>query len=203
MSHVPRDEARSALRQAAWALGYPDRRFWRLCRSLGRARSESGETSGSEGEPLSHFLSEISSRSEGWLEEHYVATFDFSPEHSLYLTSHEHGDDRARGTAMLALKKRIEEAGYFLDEGQLPDFLPLLLEFLSVAGLDPEDPVEPRLRAVADRIAASLETAQSPYVWVFRSIQEALPVVPVSLPRGRSDQEEEREPMPYPLQYGS
>jgi nitrate reductase delta subunit len=65
----------------------------------------------------------------------YVETFDFRRQNSLYLTFHSYGDRRERGMAMIALKQRYEAAGLTLDGEELPDFLPLMLEF---AALQPE-----------------------------------------------------------------
>ncbi|MYR61566.1 nitrate reductase molybdenum cofactor assembly chaperone, partial [Streptomyces sp. SID625] len=63
----------------------------------------------------------------------YVATFDHTRSRSLHLTYYRHGDTRARGMALLALKHAYRRAGQDPPEGELPDFLPLMLEFAALA----------------------------------------------------------------------
>ncbi len=66
-------------------------------------------------------------------EEDYVRLFDRGRGTSLHLFEHVHGDTRNRGPAMIELAQVYERAGYALDARELPDFLPLFLEFCAVA----------------------------------------------------------------------
>jgi|SRR5215813_6670465 len=61
----------------------------------------------------------------------YVEAFDRGRSTSLHLFEHIHGDSRARGEAMVKLLMRYRAHGLELQTGELPDFLPLFLEFLS------------------------------------------------------------------------
>jgi nitrate reductase delta subunit len=63
----------------------------------------------------------------------YVDTFDHTRRRSLHLTYYRHGDTRARGMALLALKHAYRQAGHEPPEAELPDFLPLILEFAALA----------------------------------------------------------------------
>ena len=65
------------------------------------------------------------------LEAAYVALFDRGRATSLYLFEHVHGDSRDRGPAMIDLGQTFEKAGLILVEGELPDYLPAVLEFVS------------------------------------------------------------------------
>jgi nitrate reductase delta subunit len=65
------------------------------------------------------------------LEERYVGLFDRGRATSLHLFEHVHGDSRDRGQAMVDLKAVYERAGFVLAPGELPDFLPAVLEFLA------------------------------------------------------------------------
>lgn len=65
------------------------------------------------------------------LEERYVDLFDRGRATSLHLFEHVHGDSRDRGQAMVDLGRTYEAAGFHLDARELPDYLPVLLEFLS------------------------------------------------------------------------
>jgi nitrate reductase delta subunit len=66
-------------------------------------------------------------------EEEYVRLFDRGRGTSLHLFEHVHGDTRNRGPAMIELAQVYEQSGYALDARELPDFLPLFLEFCAVA----------------------------------------------------------------------
>ncbi len=64
-------------------------------------------------------------------QERYVALFDRGRSTSLHLFEHVHGDSRERGQAMVDLKHTYARAGFLLAPGELPDFLPAVLEFLA------------------------------------------------------------------------
>jgi nitrate reductase delta subunit len=61
----------------------------------------------------------------------YVELFDRGRGTSLHLFEHVHGDSRERGPAMIDLGQTYEKAGLILAEGELPDYLPAVLEFVS------------------------------------------------------------------------
>jgi nitrate reductase delta subunit len=65
------------------------------------------------------------------VEERYVDLFDRGRALSLHLFEHLHGDSRDRGEAMVDLKRIYERAGFELSTRELPDFLPVVLEYLS------------------------------------------------------------------------
>lgn len=98
----------------------------------------------------------------------YVQTFDLTPEHALHLTHHLFGDDKNRGPALIDLAEYYKQYGLEIaaNEGsfrELPDYLPLVLEF--AAQLEPD---EARLflskwTKVLNQLAANLEKAGSPY----------------------------------------
>ena len=61
----------------------------------------------------------------------YVELFDRGRGTSLHLFEHVHGDSRERGPAMIDLGQTYAKAGLMLAEGELPDYLPAVLEFVS------------------------------------------------------------------------
>jgi nitrate reductase delta subunit len=65
------------------------------------------------------------------VEAEYVETFDRGRSTSLHLFEHVHGDSRDRGPAMIDLAQTYAAAGLMLKEGELPDYLPAVLEFAS------------------------------------------------------------------------
>jgi nitrate reductase molybdenum cofactor assembly chaperone NarJ/NarW len=64
-------------------------------------------------------------------EAEYVQLFDRGRGTSLHLFEHVHGDSRDRGPAMIDLAQTYEKAGLYLAPGELPDYLPAVLEFVS------------------------------------------------------------------------
>ncbi|MDR3522616.1 MAG: nitrate reductase molybdenum cofactor assembly chaperone [Acetobacteraceae bacterium] len=87
----------------------------------------------------------------------YVALFDRSRTLSLHLFEHVHGESRDRGQAMADLLALYEEHGLDMTAGELPDYLPLFLEFLSLLPQEEAKAMlaEPSgiLRALTDRLA--------------------------------------------------
>jgi len=67
------------------------------------------------------------------LQENYVALFDRTPSLSLHLYEHLHGASKDRGQAMVELQTVYNLHGYNMSQPELPDFLPLFCEFLSIA----------------------------------------------------------------------
>ena len=65
------------------------------------------------------------------LQERYGLLFDRTRSLSLHLFEHVHGESRERGQAMVDLKEHYARHGLELSTGEMPDFLPLFLEFLS------------------------------------------------------------------------
>jgi nitrate reductase delta subunit len=86
------------------------------------------------------------------------------------LFEHVHGESRDRGQAMIDLKAQYEKAGLFLSAAELPDLLPLFLEFLSTL---PAQEARDMLGQPAHILAAMAERLRkrgSPYEAVFRAL---------------------------------
>lgn len=108
------------------------------------------------------------------LQEEYVRTFDFDRRASLHLTYHTHGDRRQRGLELVRLKRRFTEAGLALTDEELPDYLPVLLEF---AALAPEqgEPLLAELRGPLELVRSRLHETGSPYAPALDLIVARLP----------------------------
>jgi len=65
------------------------------------------------------------------IEAQYVEIFDRGRATSLHLFEHVHGDSRDRGPAMIDLAQTYEKAGLYLGPDEMPDYLPVVLEFVS------------------------------------------------------------------------
>lgn len=107
------------------------------------------------------------------LQETYVDLFDRTPSLSLHLFEHVHGDSRDRGPALVDLHNMYQEAGLIIAVHEMPDYLPLFLEYLSVL---PVEQAAYDLSGAIDVIAAigaRLENRKTPYAAVFDALAEA------------------------------
>jgi nitrate reductase molybdenum cofactor assembly chaperone NarJ/NarW len=66
------------------------------------------------------------------LQEYWIGLFDRSKRLALHLYEHSYGESRDRGQAMVNLALTYRMNGFELNAAEMPDYLPLFLEFLSV-----------------------------------------------------------------------
>lgn len=104
------------------------------------------------------------------LQEQYVATFDRGRSHCLHLFEHIHGESRDRGQAMVNLASAYEEKGLFIDQAELPDYIPLFLEFLSLCPVDEAVALLGEPIDIIATIAARLKERKSPYAALFDAL---------------------------------
>lgn len=100
----------------------------------------------------------------------YVQTFDLTPEHSLHLTHHIFGEEKTRGPALIDLTEYMKGYGFTHDEKELPDYLPLLLEFVSELREDEARVFLGDAGKVLKIIADNLEKTDSAYAKLIRII---------------------------------
>jgi nitrate reductase molybdenum cofactor assembly chaperone NarJ/NarW len=105
----------------------------------------------------------------------YVALFDHSRSLSLHLYEHSHGESRDRGQAMVDLLNYYRANGLEPGPGELPDFLPLFLEFLSTRPAGEARALLGQAVWVAALLRARLEQRGAPYAAVFRAIEALAP----------------------------
>lgn len=117
-------------------LEYPDQELIDNLPEIRALCDRSTEIDAEEKMSLRKFFDFLASKSLIDLQSDYVKTFDFTPEHSLHLTHHMFDDDsdRNRGPALIDLGEIFKEYGVKTLTNELPDYLPLILEFAS--GLD-------------------------------------------------------------------
>jgi nitrate reductase delta subunit len=109
------------------------------------------------------------------VEAHYVRTFDLRRRCGLYLTYYLHGDTRKRGIALLTLKQRYRAHGLRLADGELPDLLPVVLEFAAAVGPgDGEAPLRQHRRGL-ELLRTALTETGSPYRHLLEAVVAALP----------------------------
>ncbi|GAA3341782.1 hypothetical protein GCM10020358_34440 [Amorphoplanes nipponensis] len=105
----------------------------------------------------------------------YVRTFDLRRKSGLYLTYYLHGDTRKRGMALLVLKQRYRAHGLRLADGELPDLLPVVLEFAATAGPgDGEAPLRQHRQGL-ELLRAALAESGSPYRLLLDAVCTVLP----------------------------
>ncbi|MDZ7582189.1 MAG: nitrate reductase molybdenum cofactor assembly chaperone [Deltaproteobacteria bacterium] len=78
------------------------------------------------------FLLYLKSHTPIHLQEGYTAAFDMNPSTTLNLTYQLFGDNEKRAAMLARLQQSYQDAGYDRTTGELPDYLPMMLEFLSV-----------------------------------------------------------------------
>jgi nitrate reductase delta subunit len=117
----------------------------------------------------------------------YVELFDRGRATSLYLFEHVHGDSRDRGPAMIDLGETYAKAGLLLTPDELPDYLPVMLEFVST-----QPPREARhfldeIGHLLNAIFGALRLRGSPYASLLGALldmagREAQPIEPAHEP---------------------
>lgn len=118
-------------------------------------------------EPILNFIKYARNTSELDLAEQYVHTFDFTKKTNLYLTYYSFKERRDRGEALLKLKKTYKESGFFLTEDELPDFLPVILEYSSAVHRN--DILKDYITPIKD-IFNNLSKINSPYAQILKAI---------------------------------
>lgn len=104
------------------------------------------------------------------LQERYVLLFDRTRSLSLHLFEHVHGESRDRGQAMVDLQAMYTDKGLEPDTSQLPDFLPLFLEFLSLLPRTEAFDLLGQPAHIFAAVAERLRKRNSPYEAVFRAL---------------------------------
>lgn len=110
------------------------------------------------------------------LQQQYVATFDRNPSHSLHLFEHIHGESRDRGQAMVDLMEEYKRHGLQMTGDDLPDFVPLFLEFLAQLDEAASAPLLGDAVHVLAHIGRKLTANGSPYAPVFTVLERLSPV---------------------------
>ena len=116
------------------------------------------------------FIGDLESADLYDLQEDYVSTFDRGRSHSLHLFEHIHGESRDRGQAMVNLADAYEEKGLFIDQAELPDYIPLFLEFLSLCPADEAITLLGEPIDIMATIAVRLQKRRSRYAVLFDAL---------------------------------
>jgi len=120
---------------------------------------------------VEEFIASLQGRPVTELQEDYVALFDRGRALSLHLFEHVHGESRDRGQAMVDLLQVYRDGGLELDARELPDFLPLVLEFLSTRPREEADEMLGDGMAIIVLLGARLHQRGSGYATLFEALE--------------------------------
>ncbi|WP_332118422.1 nitrate reductase molybdenum cofactor assembly chaperone [Azorhizobium caulinodans] len=175
-------------------LTYPDAGLAAGIPEIAAALAADGLLGRDERAALAPLLEALATRDLYELQADYVELFDSSRKRSLHLFEHVHGESRDRGQAMVDLAALYEAGGLCLTANELPDYLPLFLEYLATRPL----PEARGLLADTDHILALLEerliARGSAYSAVFSAVRamggvaEAPSIATEDAPLSRADE---------------
>lgn len=151
-------------------ISYPQPEWLQHVNAFKAVLKEEGLLAGKSLTAVLAFLDRLETGDLFALQEDFVSTFDRGRAHSLHLFEHIHGESRDRGQAMVNLAESYAQKGLFIDQAELPDYLPLFLEFLSCCTPGEAhqllgEPVE-----VIAVIGQRLKEKDSPYAVVFDAL---------------------------------
>ncbi len=157
---------------AARLLDYPDAELMSNLHAVQQLVQSDLEVSAQEKAVVTELVSWMNSLDLTRLQQAYVDTFDMTPEHDLHLTHHLFGESRERGPAMVEISEHYKAAGLEVSNGELPDFLPLILEYVSTL-----DEIQARFflndaAKVLTVLADNLEKVDSLYGRLIRVIEK-------------------------------
>jgi nitrate reductase delta subunit len=110
------------------------------------------------------------------LQKRYVDVFDLTSKRCLYLSYYTDGDTRRRGAILAEFKARYRTSGFLVDtHGELPDYLPLVLEYAAIA--DPADGARmlQEYRPSIELLRLALRDLDSPYAAALEAVCATLP----------------------------
>ena len=160
------------LRVLAALLGYPDERLRSHLPEMRELLRDERAISHSRLSELDALIDTMRRADPLALEADYVALFDRGRATSLHLFEHVHGDSRERGPAMIDLGQTYEKAGLILAEGELPDYLPAVLEFVSTQPAREARAILGEMAHIFNAIFGALRHRESAYASVLGALIE-------------------------------
>lgn len=136
-----------------WIRCQPDTPAWRTCKD---------------------FLDQMRLQSEIHRRELYSRTFDIAPETCLNLSYHRWGTEQARREALISLSQAYSQEGYTRVSSDLPDYLPMVLELLSVCREETARWIMHEYAETVSLLATRLRKQENPYAPLFEVILGAL-----------------------------
>jgi nitrate reductase delta subunit len=172
-----RGEASAATyKLSSLCLQYPDEELLDAREELAAAVAELPASAASEA--LGRFCAWWSASDPLDLQRTYVETFDLEKRCGLYMSFVGEGDRRQRGAALLRLKRLYRSAGLPLEGSELPDFLPVMLEFAAAAPDRRGEIVLREHRAAIELLREALRDRESPYAEILEAVCATLGEAP-------------------------
>ena len=166
------NNATLTLRVLARLLGYPDAELRARLGELSTALHSERALGDARLAELDALMKSMTARDPIELEADYVQLFDRGRSTSLHLFEHVHGDSRDRGPAMIDLAQTYEKAGLYLAEGELPDYLPVVLEFVSTQPAKEARAFLGEMAHILNAIFSALVKRQSAYASALGALLE-------------------------------
>ena len=158
------------LRALAVLLGYPSAELKAHAGELRETLDREQALSRSERRRLEPLLQRFEQEDLLDLQAAYSELFDRSRSLSLHLFEHVHGDSRERGQAMIDLGKQYVDSGFFLEASELPDFVPVFLEYASCLPAAEAREVLGQPGHVFAALAERLDKRGSAYAGIFHAL---------------------------------
>jgi nitrate reductase molybdenum cofactor assembly chaperone NarJ/NarW len=158
------------LRALGALLSYPREEVRRALPEIANAILSSPLVAPRERDGLLALIDQLATSDPLDAEERYVDLFDRARATSLDLFEHLHGEARDRGQAMVDLKRLYERAGFELSSRELPDHLPVVLEYLSCRSVEEARDLLGDCAHILKRIDHALIARGSPYAGVLQAL---------------------------------
>ena len=165
-------QARLTLRVLAHLLRYPDAELRAHLPEVQQPLADEAALPAARLAELQALLQYLGTQSALDVESEYVALFDRGRRTALHLFEHVHGDSRDRGPAMIDLLQTYEKAGLYLDANELPDYLPVVLEFASSQPPQQAREFLGEIAHIVRVIFSALLKRNSPYASVLAAVLE-------------------------------
>ncbi len=158
------------LKALSLILSYPTRELQHAMPEIGAVLASDTRLTAAARRALRPLVGELGGRNIYDLEETYVGLFDRSRTLSLNLFEHVHGESRDRGGAMVSLVEMYRDAGFEPATSELPDHLPVLLEFLSTRPFAETQETLADAAHILEALNARLVRRESPYGAAFAAL---------------------------------
>ncbi len=169
-------------RALAALIAYPTEALQAAAGEIAAVLAEEGLVAAPRRAAIDDLLTELAGRDIYELQERYFALFDRSRTLSLHLFEHVHGESRDRGQAMADLIALYRDHGFEPTASELPDFLPLFLEFLSLLPAHEAQALLAEPAGILQALADRLVTRKSTYAAVFQALATLANAPTIDLP---------------------
>jgi nitrate reductase delta subunit len=152
-------------------LDYPAEALWQHREELLAATGDEQLSAARRGQ-LAQFVGDLLALDPMQAQERWLGLFDRGRSMSLLLFEHIHGESRDRGQAMVDLIETYRKHGFELASKELPDYLPLMLEYLSQRPTEEIRDWLTHTGHILELLAARAAERESPYAMLFEILVE-------------------------------